>query len=100
MKGCTTAGVLLCEPFLWQLWDEYHVKQRFPGKEKQMIRVNGEEKKLDKPTALLTYLVQEGYQTGRIAVELNGTIIPKRNYEQIILHAGDVLEVVSFVGGG
>ena len=36
----------------------------------------------------------------RIAVERNGEIIPKTSYQDIILQDGDVLEVVSFVGGG
>ena len=68
------------------------------------MKVNGEEKVLEKEILLSEYLEQEGYQTGRIAVERNGErngeIIPKRNYKETILHNDDVLEVVSFVGGG
>ena len=45
-------------------------------------------------------LEQEGYQMGRIAVECNGEIVPKAVYGEKILKDGDVLEVVSFVGGG
>ena len=64
------------------------------------MKVNGEEKVLEKEILLSEYLEQEGYQIGRIAVERNGVIIPKRNYKETILHNDDVLEVVSFVGGG
>lgn len=64
------------------------------------MKVNGEEKVLEKEILLSEYLEQEGYQIGRSAVERNGEIIPKRNYKETILHNDDVLEVVSFVGGG
>ncbi len=65
-----------------------------------MIRVNGKDRILEEGTTLLALLEQEGWQTGRIAVEKNGEIIPKRQYGDTILHSGDVLEVVGFVGGG
>ena len=41
------------------------------------MKVNGEEKVLEKEILLSEYLEQEGYQTGRIAVERNGEIIRK-----------------------
>ena len=89
MKGCTTAGVFLCELLFWSM-----------GKEDTMIRVNGEEKMLEEGTSLLGFLEQEGYQTARIAVEKNGEIVPKSRYGETLLRDGDVLEIVSFVGGG
>lgn len=49
---------------------------------------------------LAEYLSLSGYDVKRIAVELNGDIVPKAQYEQTVLRDGDVLEVVSFVGGG
>ena len=36
----------------------------------------------------------------RIAVERNGDIVPKAQYDETMLCDGDVVEVVSFVGGG
>ncbi len=65
-----------------------------------MIRVNGEDRTLAEETLLSEFLEKEGYQKSRIAVELNEKIIPKSQYEETLLHDGDVLEVVSFVGGG
>ena len=65
-----------------------------------MIRVNGEEKHLENEITLQDFLEQEGYQTGRIAVEKNGGIVPKSQYAERVLHSGDVLEILSFVGGG
>lgn len=65
-----------------------------------MIRVNGEDRQLEKEITLQDFLEREGYQTGRIAVEKNGGIVPKSRYAETLLHSGDVLEIVSFVGGG
>ena len=36
----------------------------------------------------------------RIAVELNGEIVPKSRYAQTLLSDGDRIEVVGAVGGG
>ena len=36
----------------------------------------------------------------RVAVELNGDIVPKVQYADMIFKDGDSVEVVSFVGGG
>ena len=65
-----------------------------------MIRVNGQEKPLDAELLLSDFLEQEGYLRARIAVELNGEIIPGSQYGTMRLKDGDVLEIVSCVGGG
>ena len=65
-----------------------------------MIRVNGQEKPLDAELLLSDFLEQEGYLRARIAVELNAEIIPGSQYGTMRLKDGDVLEIVSFVGGG
>ncbi len=65
-----------------------------------MIKVNGEsiENLTDKTVA--EYLAESGYDIGRVAVELNGGILPKPQYESTLLQDGDCIEIVSFVGGG
>ena len=45
-------------------------------------------------------LKREGYETSRIAIEINGVIISKKEFNETLLHSGDSIEVVSFVGGG
>lgn len=64
------------------------------------IRLNGSDKEIAEEISILDFVKQEGYRTDRIAVELNEQIVPKVNYAQILLHSGDVVEVVNFVGGG
>lgn len=65
-----------------------------------MIRVNGVEELHLEGRSLQAYLREKGYRLERIAVERNGEIVPRSCYPNVLLQDGDVLEVVSFVGGG
>lgn len=64
-----------------------------------MIKVNGIQKELS-DISVTEFLLLENYDTKRIAVEVNGEIVPKSCYDSTILKDGDSVEVVSFVGGG
>ncbi len=64
-----------------------------------MIKINGE--KIDKDELNLSeYLKENNYQMQKIAIECNEEIVPKSQYGSFILHSGDVVEIVSLVGGG
>jgi sulfur carrier protein len=65
-----------------------------------MIYVNGNKISNADNLSLSDCLVREGYKISFVAVECNGSIIPKTQYKEKILADGDVIEVVSFVGGG
>lgn len=65
-----------------------------------MITINGEAQTDEKDVSLADYLSRKSYSLANIAVEYNGEIIPKARYAQTVLHEGDVLEIVNFVGGG
>ena len=64
-----------------------------------MVKVNGENLELD-GTKLSDFLKSANYDMSKIAVEINGQIVPKVNYGETILKDQDTVEVVSFVGGG
>lgn len=64
------------------------------------MKINGVLIPLSEPLLLLELLEQQGYEHTRIAVEKNGEIIPKSAYADTLVQDGDVLEIVSFVGGG
>lgn len=64
------------------------------------MQVNGEKLVLTKQISLAKFLQQRQYRAERVVVELNGTIVPKSSYDEIILQDADILEIVSFVGGG
>lgn len=64
-----------------------------------MVKINGEEKNVAGMT-VAEYLATTNYNPKRIAVERNGDIVPKLQYDNTVLQDGDSVEVVSFVGGG
>ena len=64
------------------------------------MKVNGEQIILSEKIPLSEFLQREGYVQEKIAVELNGEIIPRSRYASVILTDADKLEIVSFVGGG
>ena len=63
------------------------------------MKINGAQVVLD-DKSLTNYLKNNNYDISKIAVELNGDIIPKRDYNNILLKEDDVMEIVNFVGGG
>jgi len=62
--------------------------------------INGEAVELDEGTTVEAYVLGRGFALDRIAVELNGQIVPKRLYAQTVIHDRDAMEIVNFVGGG
>ena len=65
-----------------------------------MFTVNGTKKTLTGVFCVKEYLEQNGYVISQIAVELNEEILPKTEYVSTVLKDGDVMEIVSFMGGG
>ena len=64
-----------------------------------MVLINGKNTSADGKT-VSQYLEEANFNPQLIAVELNEDILPKSQYDKTVLKDGDVLEVVSFVGGG
>ena len=64
-----------------------------------MVKVNGVEMDIAGKT-VAEYLTTTNYDAKRIAVERNGDIVFKSQYNATVLEDGDSIEVVSFVGGG
>jgi sulfur carrier protein len=64
------------------------------------LQINGEQKQFP-PNLNVEALVHNMSLVGkRIAIELNGEIVPKSRHASTPLHDGDRLEVVVAVGGG
>ena len=64
-----------------------------------MVKINGENV-ICEQMSIAEYLKGSDYNIARIAVELNGEIIPKSQYNFTVIQDGDEIEIVSFVGGG
>ncbi|HHU94313.1 MAG TPA: sulfur carrier protein ThiS [Alcaligenaceae bacterium] len=63
------------------------------------IVLNGEQRDCSAQT-VFDLISELGYVGKRIAVELNGEIVPKSQHEATALNNGDQLEIVVAVGGG
>lgn len=64
-----------------------------------MIIVNGQG--IDEKSLKLSHwLLLNDYDRDLIAVERNGSIIKRNDYDKIVLQDGDTVEIVQFVGGG
>ncbi|EOZ2160280.1 sulfur carrier protein ThiS [Campylobacter coli] len=61
--------------------------------------INGEKFEL-KELKFMDFIQEKGFKIELIALELNGEIIPKSEFENLILKENDKAEIVSFVGGG
>jgi thiamine biosynthesis protein ThiS len=64
------------------------------------VDVNGTGREIPPGTTVAGLLSLLGVERGRVAVERNHDVVPRKEYDAVTLEAGDRLEIVSFVGGG
>lgn len=64
------------------------------------IRVNGEETQVPDGLSVRGLIVQLGLGQAACAAEVNRALVPRRQHESRMLVEGDVVELVSLVGGG
>ena len=64
------------------------------------IQLNGKKINIKRNFSILDLLKKYNLDNKKIAIELNGAIIPKINYKRKHLKNNDKLEIVYFIGGG
>ncbi|MBM3945776.1 MAG: sulfur carrier protein ThiS [SAR202 cluster bacterium] len=64
------------------------------------VTVNGKPRQLDDSTDLMSFLREMKVNFKFLAVGYNGEVLPKTQYDGVVLKEGDVLEVVRPIGGG
>lgn len=64
-----------------------------------MAKINGKEENVGRIN-ISELLKQKGFDERVVVVEINEEIVPKDEYESYRIAEEDVVEVVSFVGGG
>ena len=62
--------------------------------------VNSIRRDLPDEATVAALLDQMGLQQRRVAIEVNQQLVVKAEWDKLVLHAGDQVEIVSFVGGG
>jgi len=64
------------------------------------IQLNGDSYEINNGTNLNELLNKLKIQKNKVAIEVNGEIIEKNKYPNLILNKGDKVEIVKFIGGG
>jgi sulfur carrier protein len=64
------------------------------------IRLNGASHALAGPCTVAALLQAAGFGNRRVAVEVNGEIVPRSRHDAHQVHEGDRVEIVQALGGG
>lgn len=64
------------------------------------MKLNGCTISLSTTETLYGFLIAQNFDVNIIAVELNGEIVPRATYKEVMVKDEDTIEVVRFVGGG
>lgn len=65
-----------------------------------MLKINGENSPQAIGQTVAAYLDAHNIDIRTVAVERNEDILPKEKYDVTTLQDGDVIEIVTFMGGG
>ena len=64
------------------------------------ITLNGDPFELEQPLSVTALLARLDIDPRRVAVEHNLEIVRRQRFEDVVVHDGDRVEIVNFVGGG
>ena len=64
------------------------------------IQLNGDPYEIDRGINLNELLNKLKIQKKKVAIEVNGEIIERNKYQNLILSKNDKVEIVHFIGGG
>ena len=64
------------------------------------IQLNGDPYEINDGTNLNELLNKLRIRKNKVAIEVNGEIVEKDKYPNLILNKGDKVEIVQFIGGG
>ncbi|MGS2718078.1 sulfur carrier protein ThiS [Eionea flava] len=64
------------------------------------ISLNGEKTSIDASLSANRLLQTQGYQSEKIALAINGTFVPRSQYDETVINDGDEVDVIQAVGGG
>ncbi len=62
--------------------------------------LNGKNVRLNAACTVAEFLKMQNLRAELVAIELNGSIVPRAEFNTAVLTDSDEVEVVSFVGGG
>ena len=71
-----------------------------PQLETVELTIGGEPRRFEAPLTVSALIDQLSLAGRRIAVELNGEIVPRSRFDTTLIASGDAMEIVTAVGGG
>jgi thiamine biosynthesis protein ThiS len=84
----------------WARWPRSWPVRLYTRIRRVLITLNGERFELDRPLSVTDLLERLAIDPRRVAVEHNLRILKRQAFPDIIVHEGDQVEIVNFVGGG
>jgi len=64
------------------------------------IQLNGDAYEINQGTDLNELLNKLKIEKNKVAIEVNGEIVEKNKYQNLVLNTDDKVEIVHFIGGG
>ena len=64
------------------------------------IQLNGDPYEIKDGTNLNELLIKLKIEKNKVAIEVNGEIVERKKYRNLILNKNDKVEIVHFIGGG
>ena len=64
------------------------------------VTINGKTESIAAGISLQSLLKLLGIQSERVAIEYNREIIDRNQFDALLMKEGDLLEIITFVGGG
>jgi thiamine biosynthesis protein ThiS len=64
------------------------------------IKLNGETREVADESTVESLVASLELEPARVAIELNGNVLRRKDWTETTLHEGDRVEIVHFVGGG
>ena len=64
------------------------------------IQLNGDGYEINNGSNLSELLIKLKIEKSKVAIEVNGEIVERKKYNNLILSKNDKVEIVHFIGGG
>ena len=64
------------------------------------VTINGERREIPDGLSVTALLDHLGMANKRVAIERNLDILPRAQWQEMLVESGDSFEIVQFVGGG
>lgn len=68
--------------------------------QKMLLEINGKQREVAESRSLFGLIEDLSLAPERLAVELNGQVVRRADWQDTTLNDGDRVEIVHFVGGG